>query len=635
MSKPKFDPSKAFTVVSAKAPAKPAFDPKKPFEPVESPSDEPSSMAQTFSRFARPVLEFGGATGGAVLAAPGGPVASMGGGVLGYAGGKSAADLLDRKLGIKPEVSGFGEAATETLGNIREGVITEATGQVAGAAMRPLAKLTAPAISKVAEKAKKFAVDMTPAELSKSKPLALLESALEKIPFSSGMIQRFRAKQGEQLEKAAQNLIDDLATVGTKETAGTEASQAIQNKMFKRLEVRDKLFDRLTKAVPKDSIVAVDSMRQRADDLLLRESQLPASDQNKGIIEYLKEKVKHNQTGLSFDGAKALRERLRAQIGPMADTPEKQVYKQLKDALDSDIAAFADKSGGNIERAWKKANSFHGAVKQLADDPNIKSIVDKANPGAVVDSLLRSKNTLQMRLLRKAMPEASYQKLQGAMVDRLFEGGVNQTASEALASNVKRYGDEFLEVAISKPKLERLKEFAEVVSAARGAEKMAGNPSGTAQNVITFAQGAFFIANPVKGAVAVVAPPVMAKIYLSDFGRKLIQEGVKISPQSARAAGIAGAIVSLSKKGENKSSSNSVIPAMAPSVTAMPNIPAISPVKGDAPDISATRAGMDAFLAGDRKKAKMFWERALKLNPKRLEAQRGLERISILEGREK
>lgn len=593
----------------------------------------PSSLAQSVSRYARPALELGGALGGGILATPGGPVAAMGGGALGFAGGKAAADLLDRKLGIKPELSNLGEAATETLGNIKEGVITEATGQVAGAAVKPLAELTAPAVSRIAQKAKQFAVDMTPAELAKSKPLALLESVLEKTPFSSGMIQRFRAKQGEQLEKAAQGLIDDLATSSTREAAGTDAAEAIQKKMFKRLEVRDKLFDRLTKAVPKETIIGTDNLKEAAESLLSRESQLPQADQNQGIITYLKDKIRSPQIGLSFDGAKALRERLSAQIGPIADSPEKQVYKQLKGALDQDLAAFAEKSGGNIEKAWKKANAFHGAVKQLAVDPNIKSVVEKANPGAVVDSLLRSKNTLQMRLLRKAMPEASFQKLQGSLVDRLFEGGVNQTASEALASNLKRYGDEFLEVAVSKPKLDRLKEFAEVVSATKGAEKMAGNPSGTAQNVITFAQGAFFIANPVKGAVAVLTPPALAKIYLSDFGRKLIQDGVKISAQSARAAGIAGAIMSLSKKEGNQSLG---LPAVkTPTASAAVNFPVLSPVKGDSPGYASYRAGVESYSAGDMKRAKESFQKALKLNPKLLEAQRGLERLAIQEGQGK
>ncbi len=627
MSKPKFDPKKSFTVVNAGA--KPAFDPSKPFEEVNSSPSGPSSLAQNVSKYARPALEFGGALGGGALAAAGGPLAAMGGGALGFAGGKAAADLLDRKLGIKPEISNLGEAAKETVQNIGEGVVTEATGQVMGAGAKALAKSAVPVIRPIVEKAKKFAVEITPAGITKSKPVAILESVLEKTPFSSGIIQRFRAKQGQQLERAAQSLIEDIATVETREATGTAAKQAIEQKMFQRLKVRDKLFNKLTQNVPDGQVIQTSSLGKEATSLLNRENALLEDTQNKKLSEFLYNLSDKEQT-MTFKGAKLQRERFNELVGPMADTPEKKVYQRLKRALDEDIAAFAEKSGGNIEKAWKKANSFHGAIKQLADDPNIKSVVEKANPGAIVDSLLKSRNTLQMSLLRKAMPESSYQKVQGALVDRLFEGGPNQTASEALVSNLKRYGDEFLEVAITKPKLARLKEFVEVVNAVKGAEKMAGNPSGTAQNVITFAQGAFFITNPVKGSVAVIAPPVLAKIYLSDFGKKLITEGVRLSPQSARAAGVAGALISLSKKEQNSSVKKDLITPSATSAQAssLPNLPAISPVSTDKTDVAAYRSGVELFLGGDMEGAKKAWQKALKINPRRTEAQRGLERLA-------
>ena len=94
---------------------------------IASEADTPGSIAQTVSKYARPALEFGGALAGGVIAAPGGPLATMGGGALGFAAGKSGADLLDRKMGIKPEATML-DAAKETVQNIGEGVATEMTG---------------------------------------------------------------------------------------------------------------------------------------------------------------------------------------------------------------------------------------------------------------------------------------------------------------------------------------------------------------------------------------------------------------------------------------------------------------------------------------------------------------------------
>lgn len=505
---------------------------------------QPSPLAQKVSGAARPALQALGGLGGGFVGSPLGPGGMAGGGLLGVAAGDAAADLLDRSLGIQPDITSPMGAAKETLKNLKTGAIAEATGQAAMGLVSPVVRAALP----IAKKAAKFGVDLTAAEIKQSKPWALVESTLEKIPFSAGIIQRFRAKQGAQLERAAEDLIEQIGSGQSKEVVGTSAQNAILQKNFKRLQTRDKLFDRLTRSVPTDAKIGTDTLQESADSLLLKESQLPIEAQNKQIATFLDGMRNIKQQGLSFQGAKNLRERLTGLIGPMADTPEKQVYKQIKNSLDDDIAAFAEKSGGQIEKAWKQANAFHGAVKDLASDPNIKSVLNSSNPGAIVNGLMNSRNTLQIKLLKKAMPEKDFRKVQDAMIDRLFEGGINQTASQALVSNLKKYGDEFLETAIPKAKLSRLREFGEVASRAKGAEKLAGNPSGTAQNVITFAQGAFFISNPVRGTVAVVAPPVMAKLYLSDFGKKLITEGVSISPQSARAAGIAGALMTLANK---------------------------------------------------------------------------------------
>ncbi len=524
---------------------------------VPAAKEGPSRSATIASSVIRPMLEIGGGVAGgalgAGLAAPtigGVPAGAIAGGALGIAGGKAAADLMDEKLGIKEAPETIKEAAIQTGEDLKYGAEGELLGRAAAVPLQAGIKGAVAVGKSVASKAKDFAVNLTPASILQSKPIGLFESALEKMPLSSGMIQRFRIKQGQQLEKAAQDLIEQFGTSQGKETVGTAVQEAIQAKHYKRLMVRNKLFDRLTASVKPEVKIGTENLQTTAEQLLANESQLPVEAQSAGISKFLDSMAKIRQQGLSFKGAKALRERLSSLVGPMADTPEKQVYKQLKNSLDDDLAKFADEEGGEIGKAWKKANSFHGAVKQLASDPNIKSVLDKANPSAVVNSLFNSRNTLQLRLLRKAMPESSYQNLQGAMINRLFEGGVNQTASEALASNIGKYGDEFLEVAVTKQKLNRLKEFAEVVQSVKAPERLAGNPSGTAQNVISFASGAYVITNPLTGVAVVATPPALAKIYLSDFGRKLITEGVRLSPQSARAAGVASALAALAMKNE-------------------------------------------------------------------------------------
>lgn len=609
----------------------------------------PSPVVKTISKFARPALEMGGGILGGITGAgttgvtvAGIPAGAAVGGALGLAGGKAAADLLDRSLGVKPHLQNMTEVAKETVGNLAYGAAGELTGQAVGKVAGSLAKTASPVVKDLANKAKKFAVDMTPAELTKSKPWAMLESALEKIPFSSGIIQRFRVKQAAQLEDAAQGLIENIATVESRDATGTAAQKAIDAKYSKRLAVRDKLFDRMTSKVKPGAIVGSENLNKVADDFLNKEFQLPAEAQNSQLSSFLKSMTNIRQEGLSFQGAKTLRERLGALAKENIDKPSGRVYLGLKRALQSDIDEFAEQSGGDIAQAWKKANSFHGAIKQLADDPNIRSVLEKAQPEKIVDAVISSRSTTQMRLLRKAMPEGAYQKFQGALVDRMFEIPKNQNipASQALLRNMNQYGDDFLEAALTKPKLERLKEFAEVVEAAKGAEKLAGNPSGTAQNLITWSYiaglGRFTVTNPGSATVAVIAPPVLAKMYLSDAGKRLITEGLKISPESSRATGIASALIAMSNKESHRSDKKTTgfefkLPKGNLAAEPLPSLRMAPPSKVSS-DIQSYKKGLESYVQGDLKGAESSFKQALKINPSLKEAQRGLERIKVKRG---
>jgi len=516
--------------------------------PQERPLREAASAIYT------PALEASGAVAGGLLAAPAAPLAGpaapvvpVAGGALGFAAGKGAAARVDEVLGIKSPPQGLAEGMTEAVQGVKEGLMAEAGGTVLQKGLQAFTTPFATAqAAKIAEKANKFGVDLTSAEATGSKPLALLESMLDKIPFSAGMIQRFRGRQAQQLEDAAQNLIQAVGSTETKESAGQAVQGAIQKKYIQRLAVRDKLYDRLTQKVPKDSVVPTTHIQETADGLLQNEMQLPKAAQVGSISSFLAEMTKLRQEGLSFQGAKSLRERLGKLAIANEKTPEGFVYQRLKTALDKDIADYSISTGGEVKRAWERANWYHGAVKNLAEDSNIKKVVN-ANPERVIDTVFKPGATTEVKLLRKAVNKGDFRNLQNVLVNRLFQGQANQNPSQALVSNLKKYGEDTLSAAIPTKTLNALKEFAEVASKAHGAEKIAGNPSGTAQNVISFAQGIFFITNPVKGAVAVIAPPTMARMYLSEFGRKYLTQGVRTPVGTPQAAQLAGRIASMAR----------------------------------------------------------------------------------------
>lgn len=778
-------------------------------------------LKNAISKAARPVLEMGGMMGGAALASPG-IVTTAAGGALGYAAGHEAANLLDTKMGLRKPVETVEEAAMSTGKSIQEGAALETLGAGTGAVLKAGVPALSAGAANLAERAGVAGFKLSPAQLMKSKPLALLEGILAKVPLAAGVMKKFTGEQSAAIEGATQKLMDTLGSVETKDEMGKIIQKGLESKNYARLKVRDKLFDRLTKVVeesepvvknqpegipverygapgstgiffnpkgkgvpeygpkkfdaiinpkktytygdqedavkelfkpkiadammerftkiseekspkegfafldriinrrlqvngydsihytgkgmegidnlsgeqwvvldpkiltkaPKSTIpeVKMTNTGKRAQELLANENQLLPGLQDEGLRKFLFN-LSDNNASMTFQGAKLQRERLNTLIGPVADTPEKQVYKKLKVAIDQDIADFAALVGGKVEKAFVKANAFHGAVKQLAEDPNIQKLVN-ANPAAVVDAAFK-KNTgaTEMMLLRKALPENVYQKFQSAVVNKLFEGPGTNTGIEGLGShaqnlvkNLKRYGEEPIEAALPAGSVSKLKEFADLISKINSnADVAAGNPSGTGSSIFTWVtaggQGHFIInavrnpslATTTAAGTALLTPPIMAKIYMSDIGRKLITEGFRLNPASAEAAAIGAKVLAMAKmehlrgtsgprvapiemkpkKGPSETEQNisrrgqfidAIFTPAVPSAAASTG-PAVSPrvnvPQNVSPDMEIYKQAMVAYLNNDFSKARSLANKALKANPKRIEARRLIERLDV------
>lgn len=89
------------------------------------------NAAQTIREYAGPVVEMGGAIGGGFIGSGAGPLGTVGGAALGYGIGKEATHLADLYLGNVPGEKP-GQTALRGLGNVVEGSVLEAGGQVAG-----------------------------------------------------------------------------------------------------------------------------------------------------------------------------------------------------------------------------------------------------------------------------------------------------------------------------------------------------------------------------------------------------------------------------------------------------------------------------------------------------------------------
>jgi hypothetical protein len=173
---------------------------------------------------------------------------------------------------------------------------------------------------------------------------------------------------------------------------------------------------------------------------------------------------------------------------------------------------------------------------KLIGHPFLKTISNE-RPEVIVDSILGSyekfpgsKNVLKNTLLvRSVVDKPTFDSLQREMSDRIFK--LNQLTDkvqpEKLSKTIQTYED-VLKIFYKPEQVSWLKNIADTTKQMAAAEMAAKNPSGTAQNVVTWGTWGALLSNPIKGAFSgILAPKVMSKLYLSDAGRAYFTAGLK------------------------------------------------------------------------------------------------------------
>ena len=185
---------------------------------------------------------------------------------------------------------------------------------------------------------------------------------------------------------------------------------------------------------------------------------------------------------------------------------------------------------------------------KLMGAPFLKTISNE-RPEVVVDSILGAydrslggKTVLKNALLiRHSVDKPTFESLQRELSDRIFKLNqiTHRVQPERLAKTIQNY-DRVLDVFYSPEQVSWLRAVAETGRRMASAERLAANPSGTAQNIVTWGTWGALLANPIKGTfTGIIAPKAMAKIYLSDAGRRYFTLGMKTPMGSKQGVEIA------------------------------------------------------------------------------------------------
>ena len=527
---------------------------------------------------------------------------------------------------------------------------------------------------------------------------------------------QYKSMNENQLNTLRGNVMAKLGSTETYESLGKSAQEAIAQQSKAVSDKASELYSKVSELIPEGTTIATDKLKDTAKRLLEAEMKKPSSLRNsqvlkivqdlsgskdalmqeigqfpeaaqKQILDKLKEEGVSN---LDWKTLQSMRSELNSRIAQadaamkttqpgakFQSSPEAAAYKQLRKALDEDITAFSEESGGEIKDAFDLANAFYKKGKQVYDAPAIrrilstnpdkvvdmvfrpkgneidlvrtavgqkvfnetlkpaitkkllgtegtfspkalqgnlekygKEVLDKVyspqelkmisdlatngkiamedtmaghpflktlaneRPEVVVDSILGSyerfpgsktvlKNTL---LVRSVVTKDTFNSLKQAFSDRLFKLNqiTDQVQPEKLAKAVQTY-ENVLKIFYPAEQVNWLKQIAETGKGMATAERLASNPSGTAQNVITWGTWGALLRNPVHGAfTGIIAPKVMARLYMSEAGRRYFIEGMKTPLGTKKGTELAAKIAAITAKPLDNEQETQEAPQEAP-----------------------------------------------------------------------
>lgn len=210
--------------------------------------------------------------------------------------------------------------------------------------------------------------------------------------------------------------------------------------------------------------------------------------------------------------------------------PKGQALIPLKKALDQDLQDYVKNNKTNplgkmmsedFSQKFNRANSFYGAYKNLQQNKFVQKL-SKADPSELPATLFGG-SVEDLNVGRKALGKEGY----AAAKQQFFNTLLN---SKNIETQLSKYTPEFLKGAFNGEELNALREAASLKKTSLTAEKLAGNPSGTAQRVLSSATmgglgalGYRALTHPVASAVEAAGilggPYLASKAYLgSTYG---------------------------------------------------------------------------------------------------------------------
>lgn len=180
-----------------------------------------------------------------------------------------------------------------------------------------------------------------------------------------------------------------------------------------------------------------------------------------------------------------------------------------------------------VKDLYHLADQSSWIAKSPIGNPFFRELI-KTRPKEVAPTILGDVSTTA-KVLRK-FPQMRGD-LRSAFVEGLQPNPMTPFPTQML-QHLNAYPADVQKQLFSQRELKDFYDLAKIVERSKGSVKMAENPSGTAQNLISFESGRAILRNPITAAPKILAANSVGRLYLSKTGRRFLLEGL-LSPTNA------------------------------------------------------------------------------------------------------
>jgi hypothetical protein len=408
-------------------------------------------------------------------------------------GAEELGNITAEKLGqagvnpILGAVAGFGAS------------IAADPGTFVGAGASKLAPAVRRLPTELEKTAQRFGLDLTKGEILNSKPLLLLERALENTPGGSKVIQQMREKRVQQLTKLRDTLVAREASPQALEKVGLDIQDAAKQVMsgqeaVQKAEVQrmieggaqrlgastedaglaganaldairkasssakddvSKAFGEVESLIPQDLAVEPNMTRKAAGELQASLKLTKESLRDSGTEAVVNDFLQPQQ--MTWAQLKANRESLTQLINQAdasaaygvkgAGSKNVAYLQKLKSAISQDMELLAKQAGPDVSETYAVANAMHGRFKDTFNNDVVRSLIKMADekPDRLISQVFAPGRTTEIRNVKAMIGENKFKPLKDRFTTTLF--GLDRDASlnpASLRQNIASYKREML-----------------------------------------------------------------------------------------------------------------------------------------------------------------------------------------------